>query len=139
MDAYPGPRPPAGSITIEREGPDRQVLCLRGDVDTAVATQFTRSQGRDRVPVDAIDAGAVSFISSSGIALMLVCVEASLAAGRHPVLRAASHQVDRALRLAGIDSLFSRPGPGNGPSPPAGSAAVGDDAGGPSTGSPQAR
>jgi hypothetical protein len=47
MDAYPGPRTPAGSITIEREGADRQVLCLRGDVDTAVATGFTLSQGRD--------------------------------------------------------------------------------------------
>jgi anti-anti-sigma regulatory factor len=130
MDAYPGPRSPAGSITIEREGAERQVLCLRGDVDTAVATGFTRSQGRDRVAVDAIDAGAVSFISSSGLALMLVCVEVSLAAGRHPVLRAASHAVDRALRLAGIDSLFPRPEADKGPPPPAGRAATGDDAGG---------
>jgi anti-anti-sigma factor len=108
MAAYPEPRTPAGSITIEHEGDDRKVLCLRGDVDTAVATGFTRSQGRDRVAVDAIDAGAVSFISSSGLALMLVCVEASVAAGRHPVLRASSHQVDRALELAGIDSVFPR-------------------------------
>ena len=77
MDAYPGPRPPAGSITIEREGADRRVLCLRGDVDTAVATRFTSSQGRERVAVDAIDAGGVTFISSSGLALMLLCVEAS--------------------------------------------------------------
>jgi anti-anti-sigma regulatory factor len=130
MDAYPGPRSPAGSVTIEREGAERQVLCLRGDVDTAVATGFTRSQGRDRVAVDAIDAGAVSFISSSGLALMLVCVEVSLAAGRHPVLRAASHAVDRALRLAGIDSLFPRPQADKRPPPPAGSAATGDDAGG---------
>jgi anti-anti-sigma regulatory factor len=109
MDAYPGLRPPAGSITVEHEAPDRRVLCLHGDVDTAVATGFTRSQGRDRVAVDAIDAGAVSFISSSGLALMLVCVEASVAAGRHPVLRASSHQVDRALELAGIDGVFPRP------------------------------
>jgi anti-anti-sigma regulatory factor len=112
VDAYPGQRPPAGSITIEPEGPGRRVLCLRGDVDTAVATHFTRSQGRDRVAVDAIDAGAVSFICSSGLALLLLCVEASLAAGRRPVLRAASHQVERALRLAGIDSVFPRPDPG---------------------------
>jgi anti-anti-sigma factor len=130
MEANPGPRPPAGSVTIEREGPERQVLCLRGDVDTAVATWFTRSQGRDRAAVDAIDAGAVTFISSSGLALMLVCVEASLAAGRRPVLRAASHAVDRALRLAGIDRIFPRPEPAKGPPPPAGSAAAGDDAGG---------
>jgi anti-anti-sigma factor len=109
MDTYPQPRSPAGSVTIERESAGQQVLCLRGDVDTAVATGFRRSQGRDRVAVDAIDAGAVSFISSSGLALMLVCVEASVAAGRRPVLRAASRAVDRALQLAGIDGIFARP------------------------------
>jgi len=112
MDAEQSLRPPAGSITIERDGPDRRVLCLRGDVDTAVATRFASSQRRDRVVVDAIDAGAVTFICSSGLALMLMCAEASATAGRHPVLRAASSQVDRALQLAGIDTLFPRPEPG---------------------------
>ena len=125
MDAYPGPRPPAGSITIEHEGADRKVLCLSGDVDTEVATGFTRSQGRDRVAVDAIDAGAVSFVSSSGLALMLVCVEVSLAAGRRPVLRAASRAVDRALQLAGIDSLFPRLEPEKPAPPPSGSSPAG--------------
>jgi anti-anti-sigma regulatory factor len=109
MDAQHGPRPPAGAITIEHEAGDRRVLCLRGDVDTAVATRFTAGQGRERAVVDAIDADAVTFISSSGLALMLLCVEASLAAGRRPVLRASSHQVDRALQLAGIDAVFARP------------------------------
>jgi anti-anti-sigma regulatory factor len=51
----------------------------------------------------------VTFICSSGLALLLTCAEASLAAGRNALLRAASHQVDRALRMAGIDSVFSRP------------------------------
>ena len=120
MDAYPGPRPLAGSITIEHEGVDRRVLCLRGDVDTAVATHFTSAHGRGRVAVDAIDAGTVTFISSSGLALLLICAEASLAAGRHPMLRAASRPVDRALRMAGIDSVFLRPEPG--PAQPGGSA-----------------
>ena len=129
MDAYPGPRPPAGSITIEHEGAGRQVLYLRGDVDTEVATRFKSRQGRERVPVDAIDAGDVTFICSSGLALLLLCVEASRAAGRHPMLRAASHQVDRALRMAGIDSVFSRPEPDQRPAPQE-SAAEGDDGGG---------
>ena len=109
MDAYPGPRPPAGSITIEPEGVDRRVLCLRGAVDTGVAMRFTTSQRREKIVVDAIDAGAVTFISSSGLALLLLCVEASLAAGHHPVLRTASRPVDRALQMAGIDSVFPRP------------------------------
>ena len=112
MDAYDHPRPPAGAITIEHEGAGRTVLCLRGDVDTAVATRFTASRGRERVVVDAIDAEGVTFISSSALALMLLCVEASTAAGRHPVLRSSSHPVDRALQLAGIEGVFPRPAPG---------------------------
>jgi anti-anti-sigma factor len=109
VDAHPGLRPAAGSITIGDEGLDGRVLWLRGDVDTAVAAQFTSAQGRDRVAVDAIDAGAVSFISSSGLAVLLLCAEASRAAGRRAVLRAASPQVERALQLAGIEGLFPRP------------------------------
>jgi anti-anti-sigma factor len=117
MDVWDHPRPPAGVITIEREGSDRCVLCLRGDVDTAVATQFTMNQRRERVVVDAIDAEGVTFMSSSALALLVQAVEASTAAGRHPVLRAASHQVDRALRLAGIEDVFARPEPGPPPPP----------------------
>ena len=140
MDAYPpGPRPPAGSITVEHEGADRRVLCLRGDVDTAVATRFTRSVGRERVAVDAIDAGTVTFISSSGLALLLTCVEASLAAGRHPMLRAASRQIERALRMAGIDDVFLRPGVDTGPDRPVGNAAAGGNADDVRQGSPGAR
>ena len=117
MDAREGLPTPAGVITIEDEAADRRVLCLRGDVDTAVATHFTTSQGRRRVAVDAIDAGAVTFISSSGLALLLLYAEASIAAGRTPVLRAASPRVERALQLAGIDSVFPRPGQRDGGPP----------------------
>jgi anti-anti-sigma factor len=117
MDADQGPRPPVGAITIEREEADRWVLCLRGDVDTAVATRFANSHRRQRVVVDAIDAGGVTFISSSGLALMLLCAEASIAAGRHPVLRAASRPVNRALELSGIDNVFPRPEPAEMQSP----------------------
>jgi anti-anti-sigma factor len=126
---YPEQRPPAGSITIEHENADRRVLCLRGDVDTEVATRFRSSQGRERVAVDAIDAGAVTFISSSGLALMLLCVEASRVAGRHPMLRAASRPVERALRMAGIDSVFPRPEPGADPARHGGNAASGGEGG----------
>lgn len=123
MDMDRAQRPAAGAITIELEAAGGRVLCLRGDVDTAVATRFASSQRRDRVVVDAIDAGGVTFISSSGLALMLMSAEASVAAGRHPVLRAASRPVDRAIQLAGIDALFPRPEPGEGASPPGGGTA----------------
>ncbi|UOY02021.1 STAS domain-containing protein [Blastococcus sp. PRF04-17] len=109
MDSDPGRSwPPAGSVTIEHEEGGRRVLCLRGDVDTAVATRFRRLQGRSPAVVDTIDAGDVTFISSSGLALMLLSGEASEAAGRRPTLRAASHPVERALQLAGMDDFFRR-------------------------------
>jgi anti-anti-sigma factor len=101
-------RPPAGAITVEPEG-DQRVLCLRGDLDTAVAEQFKDRRGREPVVVDVIDAGAVSFISSTALALLVRCTEASLAAGRRPVLRASSPAVERILRLSGMDGTLARP------------------------------
>ncbi len=110
---WPHPRIPVplpGSIAIEDEG-GRRVLFLRGELDSAVVASFEAAQRPQSVVVDAIDAARVTFISSSGLALMLLCVEASLAAGRRPVLRAASHPVNRALQLAGIDDVFTRAEP----------------------------
>src|SRR4051812_14424157 len=99
MDRYPEPvRPLPGSMFIEQEG-DRRVLCLRGDVDTAVAERFKAQQGGAPAVVDAIDAAEVSFMSSTALAVLLRCSEASLAAGRTAVLRASSPAVERILRL----------------------------------------
>jgi anti-anti-sigma factor len=102
------PVPLPGSIAIEDEG-DRRVLLLRGELDGAVVASFKAVQRAEPVVVDEIDAAAVTFISSTGVAVMLLAVEASLAAGRSPVLRASSHVVDRLLRMSGIDGLFRRP------------------------------
>jgi anti-anti-sigma factor len=102
------PGTPAGSITVEIEG-NRRVLCLRGDVDSAVVARFRNEYGPKPPAVDAIDAGAVSFISSTGLAIMLRCSDAAVAAGRErPVLRSASHVMERVLRLAGLDSVLLR-------------------------------
>jgi anti-anti-sigma factor len=109
-DVWPHPEMSAlpGSIAIEDEG-DRRVLFLRGDLDAAVVAAFQEAQRAEPVVVDAIDAAAVTFISSTGVAVMLLSVEASLAAGRSPVLRASSHVVDRLLRMSGIEHVFPRP------------------------------
>ena len=60
----------SGAVTLERE-PDGLVLCLTGEVDAAVVDRFTADPDHQPVPVAAIDAGAVTFISSAGVALML--------------------------------------------------------------------
>jgi anti-anti-sigma factor len=111
MDANSAAGPPAGSIAIEAEG-DRRVLVFRGNVDSAAAAHFQAAHGRDRVVVDAIDAGSVTFISSSGISLMVMYLEAAAAAGRRPVLRSASREVEHVLRWAGLADLFPRAAPG---------------------------
>jgi anti-anti-sigma factor len=103
------PVPLPGSIAIEDEG-DRRVLYLRGELDGAVVASFKEARRAEPVVVDEIDAAAVTFMSSTGVAVMLLSVEASRAAGRSPVLRASSHVVDRLLRMSGIDDVFRRPG-----------------------------
>jgi anti-anti-sigma factor len=101
--ATAGAPDPPGSITVESEG-DRRILHLRGDVDSAVVARFAEEQGRELPAIDAIDAGAVSFLSSTGIAVLVRFAEAALAAGRDPpALRSASPVTMRVLDLAGLD------------------------------------
>src|SRR3954462_15067606 len=112
MDPHPPPgrlRPYAGSITIEREAGGRRVLCLSGDVDSAAVAQFRGRQGSSPVVVDAIGAGAVSFLGPAGLAVMVRYAEAGAVVGRRPVLRAASGPVDQLLRAAGMDPYCARP------------------------------
>ena len=100
-----------GSITVEVDG-NRRILCLRGDIDSAVVTRFRTAYGRDLPLIDVIDAGDVSFISSTGLAVMLRCSEVAMAAGRpRPMLRSASHMTERVLHLAGLDAAFPRSDP----------------------------
>jgi anti-anti-sigma factor len=106
--------PLPGSITVDIEG-DGRVLALRGDIDSAVVARFRAGLGGAWPAVDSIDAGAVSFISSTGIAVMLRCSDAAVAAGRErPVLRAASHVTKRVLQLAGLDTALLRQAPPTG-------------------------
>ncbi|MGY1829558.1 STAS domain-containing protein [Geodermatophilus sp. SYSU D01180] len=101
-------RPLPGSITVREEDGSR-VLCLRGEVDTAVAVRFKERQGRAPLLVDVIDAAGVSFISSTAVSVLARCVEASHAVGRRPLLRAASPIVERILQLSGLQGDFDRP------------------------------
>jgi anti-anti-sigma regulatory factor len=92
-----------GSMTVEVEG-DRRILVLRDDIDSAVVARFAKAHGRELPAIDAIDAGAVSFLSSTGIAVLVRFAEAAAAAGRNPpALRSASPVTTRVLDLAGLD------------------------------------
>jgi anti-anti-sigma factor len=94
-----------GAVTLERE-PDGLVLRLTGEVDAAVVARFTTNPDHQPAPVAAIDAGAVTFISSAGVALMLRWAQAASTGGRPVLLRRSAHCVDRVLQQMGLDAQF---------------------------------
>lgn len=97
-----------GVITVLSEGANR-VLCLAGEIDLGAVEAFNSRVGCNPSPVDVIDAQAVTFIGSVGVALMLRWVKASTEAGAPPVLRRSSPALDRVLKLTHLDEAIRRP------------------------------
>ena len=106
MDAEPGPGGRSGTISGRRgagdTGPELAV-----EIDAAAVSGFEDEQGAAPVPVDAIDAGAVTFIASVGVALLLRRAAVGPAGG--PVLRRSSPRLDRVLELNRLTEVFRRP------------------------------
>jgi anti-anti-sigma factor len=94
-----------GAVTLQR-GPDGLVLRLTGEVDAAVVDRFTADPDHQPAPVTAIDAGAVTFISSAGVALMLRWAQAASTDGRPVLLRRSARCVDRVLQQMGLHAQF---------------------------------
>jgi anti-anti-sigma factor len=94
-----------GVVTLQRE-PDGLVLRLTGEVDAAVVDRYTAGPDHQPAPVAAIDAGAVTFISSAGVALMLRWAQAAATGGRPVLLRRSARCVDRVLQQMGLDAQF---------------------------------
>jgi anti-anti-sigma regulatory factor len=94
-----------GAVALERQ-PDGLVLCLTGEVDAAVVARYTAGPDHEPVPVAAIDAGAVTFISSAGVALMLRWAQAASTDGRPVLLRRSARCVDRVLQQMGLHAQF---------------------------------
>ncbi|MEI4274041.1 hypothetical protein TEK04_20145 [Klenkia sp. LSe6-5] len=64
------------------------MLCLAGDVDAAVVADFHARYGREPLPVDAVDTGSVTRLSTEALDLVLDHVHAGAVGGREvPVLR----------------------------------------------------
>ena len=106
VDAEPGPGGRYGTISVRRAAGET-VLVLTGEIDVAVVNAFEDEQGSEPVPVDAIDAGAVTYIASVGVALLLRWAAAGSAGG--PVLRRSSPRLDRILELTQLTEVFRRP------------------------------
>ncbi len=77
-----------------------RVLCLAGAVDAEAVDRFLRRYGREPAPIEAIDAGSVTFLSPAGLDLLVDHLDAAAAAGRAVVVRP-SPPVARLLAVAG--------------------------------------
>ena len=105
MDAESGPGGRYGTISGPRGR--GHGLELAGEIDAAAVSGFEDEQGAAPVPVDAIDAGAVTFIAAVGVALLLRYAAVGPAGG--PVLRRSSPRLDRVLELIRLTEVFRRP------------------------------
>lgn len=99
---------PGGTITVEREG-DAWVARLAGEVDAAVVQTFTAGTTGDDVDPAAVDTADVTFIDSSGLALMLRWATRARARGGTAELRRPSDAVLTLLSISGTRSLFAEP------------------------------
>lgn len=107
-DGSAAPPGPTGAIGLQDEDGER-VLHLLGDVDTEVVAAFEAEHGRDIGRVDALDAAAVTFISSAGAAFLLRTLRASTAAGHpRPLLRRSSPALERVLALPALEQAVRR-------------------------------
>jgi anti-sigma B factor antagonist len=88
---------------------DPPVLTVRGEVDLAsapkLAAAMTELMDRGHTHV-AVDLGAVEFIDSSGLGVLVGSLRRLRDDGGDLVLRAASPPVTRILELTGLDGLL---------------------------------
>src|SRR3954464_13027910 len=85
-----------GCITVGREG-DTQVLRLVGDIDTDAVVAFEQSGGSAGPVISVVDLKEVTFLSSSGVALLIRQTQPARDQGHLPVLRGLTHPVRRIL------------------------------------------
>ena len=101
----PGSEPPSGAFRVVREdaGP---VLHLSGDVDEPLV-RWMRAEGLDEDSLVAVEVGAVGYIDSTGLSLLVRWAQSAARDGRPAVLRSASPRFRKGLDLAGISVLFA--------------------------------
>jgi anti-sigma B factor antagonist len=93
------------SVRIERVGANTSVVVFTGELDLStipqVEKQLAAQVSRKRGVI--VDLTRVTFIDSSGIALLIRAFRATRETGTLNIVIAAGSQVDRVFHLAGID------------------------------------
>jgi hypothetical protein len=80
------PDGPRGVVRLLNTAAGR-VLCLAGEVDGVVVSSFLERYGHEPVRIDGIDAGSVTSLSASALALVRDHLDAAERAGRQVALR----------------------------------------------------
>ena len=113
-DSAPGPFG-AGlplDTQVSRPGPGTVLLRVGGEVDTLTATRLQAGldEALDSARADAagvvVDLTGVTFLASSGLAVLIGGARRAAEVGRRLLLVAASRAVTRPLQVTGADALF---------------------------------
>ncbi|HEX2072776.1 MAG TPA: STAS domain-containing protein [Geodermatophilus sp.] len=98
--------PLSGSIAVEDE-PAGRVLHLRGEVDAPVVRHAQEEGHLDGLGFVAVDVGALTYIDSTGLSLLVRWAQELARAGRPAVVRRTTARFQQVLRIAGLTSLFA--------------------------------
>jgi anti-anti-sigma factor len=94
-----------GCITVGREG-DTEVLRLVGDIDTDAVIAYEQSGVSNGRVISVVDLKDVTFLSSTGLALVIRQTQSARERGDVPVLRGLTARDRRLLQMTGIAGLF---------------------------------
>ncbi len=94
-----------GCITMAWEG-DTPLLRLVGDIDTDAVVAFEQSGASDGPVICIVDLKEVTFLSSTGIALLIRQTQPARDRGDLPVLRGLTDPARRLLQITGTTALF---------------------------------
>jgi len=105
------PRPGGGALGVEiaQPRPDRALLTVRGELDTLTAPELDAAL-RELVAGSTgrlvVDLSGVTFLASSGLAVLIGAARRLAELGGRLHLVAASRAVTRPLQVTGADALF---------------------------------
>ena len=85
---------------------DTQVLRLAGDIDTDAVIAFEQSGVSDGPVISVVDLKEVTFLSSTGLALLIRQTQPTRDRGELPVLRGLTDRARRILQITGTTALF---------------------------------
>jgi anti-sigma B factor antagonist len=100
---------PSLGLAESRPRPGTVVLSVGGELDTLTAPELERALDPllTGAAVPVLDLGEVTFLASSGLAVLIRAAHRVTAQGRTLAVVAASRAVTRPLEVTGSDQLFS--------------------------------